>query len=226
MGSPAGPGPVRSAPAARSPLFFVGVAIAVLMSSGVLALWRSRHGATGTAKSVASRGNARAEVADSAGSRDEGAPPPRFVLAPALLEKDGEVRVIRSRAYRRRRPQGESSRDTEGPTLRREEEREGPPRSPAVVARERQLRQTLETLTKGHPAVQIGFADCGSADCIARVQSAQAADIERFAAEARKSGTFEVPRVRERLTAYHGRLWEVDLIVMSKGAGGPSQAPR
>lgn len=210
--SSAGPGPSTPGPAARSPLFFIGVALAVLMLSGVLALWRSRRGAAEqAAETAAPRGNALAEAVAPAASPSG---PPRF--APAVLEKDGQVRVVRSRAYRRReREEAARAAAGEGPTLARPDKSEGPPRTPAVIAKERELRQRLEALTKAYPAVQIGFADCGSKECIGRVQSASAAEIDRFAESARQSRTFEVQRVRERLTAFHGRLWEVDLVPVS-----------
>jgi hypothetical protein len=213
-------------PAARSPLFFIGVAVAVLMLSGVLALWQSRsRAAARTVESAAPPGGDPGEAAGSADS-SEGKPPPKFVVSPALLEKDGEVRVVRSRAYSRKKQEAmrNGAANTEAPTLRREEGREGPPRSPAVIARERQLRTRIENLTRGNPALQIGFTDCASGDCVARVQSPRAADIDRFAAEARRTGGFQVERVRERLTAYNGRLWEVEVAAM-KGATDPAPEP-
>jgi hypothetical protein len=84
--------------------------------------------------------------------------------------------------------------------------------SPAVVQRERALRKTLQAMTASYPGVRIAFADCSSAQCMGRVQSSEAAAIDRFASDLRRAPSRFTVRVRERLTGFNGRVFEVDLI--------------
>ena len=95
------------------------------------------------------------------------------------------------------------------------------PADPAVTAREDVLRARVEALRQGHPGVRLVFADCGGKDvgadasggqgCLARVESSQAADIDRFVAGTRNATQAFSIRVRERPTAMNGVIWQADL---------------
>jgi hypothetical protein len=94
------------------------------------------------------------------------------------------------------------------------EPEEAPPLAPETLVRQQHLRQMVETAAARHPGVSVAFSDCSGAHCLARVVAADPAAIDAFAAAAHTDlglppGT-EV-RVRERLTATQGRLYEVDV---------------
>jgi hypothetical protein len=133
--------------------------------------------------------------------------PPRFVNGLATADdKPKGPRPMRNRAA------GEAEAPTWAPTPGREDTTEGTPPTPQVRAQERALRQKLEGLRATHPDVTIRFADCGGGTCEGQEQSSEAAAIDRFAADARRSSPGYQVRVRERLTAFNGRLWEADLV--------------
>ena len=62
------------------------------------------------------------------------------------------------------------------------------------------------------PGVAIRFANCHGPTCVGEVQSSEAAAIDKFAADARRLAPGYEVQVRERLTAFNGRLWEADLV--------------
>jgi hypothetical protein len=134
--------------------------------------------------------------------------PPRF-MAP---------RPVAGRARPEPRPMRELAADrttwSSGPasSAREATTREDLRRTPQVIARERRLRQTIDGIRASSPGVTIRFASCERETCVGQVQSSQPAEIDRFAQAARRlSPGYEV-RVRERLTAFNGRLWEAELI--------------
>jgi hypothetical protein len=88
-----------------------------------------------------------------------------------------------------------------------------PTRPPEVIQRERELATVLKTLAAGHPGVQVAFADCSSGACVGRVQATEGPPLDAFVADARharRPAPFTI-QVRERLTAFNGRLFEADL---------------
>lgn len=91
---------------------------------------------------------------------------------------------------------------------------EEPAPDPVVAAREDRLRARVETLRQAFPGVRMVFADCSAQNgegCLARVESTNPAEINRFAETARKSPGLAAVRVREHLTAMNGVIWHADL---------------
>jgi len=95
-----------------------------------------------------------------------------------------------------------------------------PPPSPEVLARERALRRHLDDLARNHPGVEVVFADCGDGPCVGRVSTRSPDHMRGFLAAARRSNLKVDGRVRERLTAFNGRQFEVDLAASQPGNPG------
>jgi len=85
-----------------------------------------------------------------------------------------------------------------------------PVASPILVAKEHKLRTLVEPMIKDSPSLRLVFSDCSS-NCMARVESASAAEINKLVDKAAHSPAQFQVRVREKLTAYNGRLWQADL---------------
>jgi hypothetical protein len=88
---------------------------------------------------------------------------------------------------------------------------ESAPLSPEVVAREVQLRQTLETLRRDHLTVEVAFTNCEGGDCLARITARDPGSVDRFVDDARRVSLELAGRPRERLTSFNGRFFEADL---------------
>jgi hypothetical protein len=73
------------------------------------------------------------------------------------------------------------------------------------------VRAALESAVAAHPGTRVRFADCSTGTCVARVESAEAAAIDRLIADRHLPSGFTA-RAHERLTAFNGRVWELDLV--------------
>ena len=109
---------------------------------------------------------------------------------------------------------------------------EEPAPDPVVAAREDRLRARVETLRQAFPGVRMVFADCSAQNgegCLARVESTNPAEINRFAETARQAPGLAAVRVREHLTAMNGVVWHADLepatIPEAVVAWAPSRGP-
>jgi hypothetical protein len=207
--------PEVSVPKPAHSWVFIGLAASALLAAGFAAAWLTLK--------ESPRPRSIATAAPEAEGDQRGSPPRREKerwLPPRFLAgaPNGE-RPPRIRPSKRMRNQGEEATEQSwapGPPGRDENAVEGTPSTPDVIARERTLRKTLEGLRASNPDVEIRFANCSGGNCVGQVQSTQAAAIDRFAADAQRLAPagFQV-RVRERLTAFNGRLWEAEVIAPS-----------
>jgi hypothetical protein len=144
-------------------------------------------------------------------SRPRHVAPPRFLTAaePAV-DSAATVQPHRRRAGLIARAP-ESAPGPTGP--RSEASGEGPPPpSPAAIARAREVRAALESAVAAHPGTRVRFADCSTGTCVARVDSAEAAPIDGLIADRQHLPPGFTARAHERLTAFNGRIWELDLV--------------
>jgi hypothetical protein len=89
---------------------------------------------------------------------------------------------------------------------------EGPAPSPTAIARAREVRTALESAVAAHPGTRVRFADCSTGTCVASVESSQAAPIDQLLRDRQRLPAGFTARAHERLTAFNGRLWELELV--------------
>jgi hypothetical protein len=187
--------------------FFIGLAASCLLAAGFAAAWLTFKGPL--------RPRAAAPTTEPAAATTTGSThekyrwvPPRFTSG-APETTPHKPKPMRNRAAL----DGESqswSPNPSSPYIT-----EGTPRTAQSLAQEQALRKMLEGLRAGHPGVAIRFANCQGETCVGQVQSMEAAAIDKFAADARRLAPGYQVQVRERLTAFNGRLWEADLVAPS-----------
>jgi hypothetical protein len=193
--------------------------VVVLSAAGLGAAFAigylARGGAAAEVRPASVGPRARATPAAAPADRAARRAPPRLFAAAPTAAPAAEPWVGGRAAARARMQPAPAAPSLPGQAAAPAPERqEAPPPSPAVLARERGLRQTLERLSAGHPGVTVQFADCEASDCVARVSAREPAALDGFVADARKSRLdFPTIQVHERLTAYNGRLFQADLTV-------------
>lgn len=140
---------------------------------------------------------------------------PRFLTAePDPSEAaPAEAGAATERSRRGRRARASTGAFDESPPAPRSEVgSEGAPPSPAAVARAREVRATLESAVAAYPGVRVRFADCSSGSCVARVESGEAAPIDRLIRDKQRLPPGFKVRAHERLTAFNGRIFEADFV--------------
>jgi hypothetical protein len=153
--------------------------------------------------------SAEPAAADLGGSRRTA--PPRFLVAGEPVAEGAAA--VQQHHRRRAGLVARAPEAAPGPTgPRPEASAEGSPPSPAAIARAREVRATLESAVAAHPGTRVRFADCSTGTCVARVESAEAAPIDRLIADRQHLPPGFTVRAHERLTAFNGRIWELDLV--------------
>jgi hypothetical protein len=138
---------------------------------------------------------------------------PRFLSArPEPTEEGSTTKVLpgSSRRARHARFLAEAAANTAPP--RPELGAEGPQPSPTALARAREVRAALESAVAAHPGVRVRFADCSAGTCVARVESTEAASINRLLDDKPHLPPGFTVRAHERLTAFNGRVFEADFV--------------
>jgi hypothetical protein len=195
--------------------FVIGLAASSLLAAGFAAAWLTlkRPGRVIAQAETLTHEPGGVPPATNSPTRDRWVPP-RFVNGAVVAETHKGPRPMRNRAA------ADSQASTWTETPGRQDATEGTPPTPQVLAQERALRQKLEGLRATHPDVTIRFANCGGGTCVGQVQSSEAAAIDRFASDARRLSPGYQVRVRERLTAFNGRLWEAELVASPEAQTG------
>jgi len=142
---------------------------------------------------------------------------PRFVGAePDPLEEASAPAGAPSHQPARRGRAAAAALDETPAAPRSEVGAEGPPPSPAAVARAREVRAALESAVAAYPGLRVRFADCSSGPCVARVESAEAAPIDRLIGDKQRLPPGFTVRAHERLTAFNGRIFEADFVEVAR----------
>jgi hypothetical protein len=187
--------------------FFIGLAASCLLAAGFAAAWLTFKGPL--------RGRTAAQAAtteEPAGVTTTGTTHEKYRWVPPRFTSGGSEPAPHKPKPMRNHAALAADSQSWSPNPSSANTTEGTPRTAQTIAQEQALRKTLEGLRAGHPGVAIRFANCQGATCVGQVQSSEAAAIDRFAADARRLAPGYQVQVRERLTAFNGRLWEADLV--------------
>jgi hypothetical protein len=182
-----------------------GLALAAALGAVAGARWARHQGGPAPAVDGIAAIDAPAPGANGPGR----VAPPRF-LTPGGEEPTEATEVTRHHRDHAISRAPEAAPGPAGP--RAEASAEGPPPSPAAIARAREVRAALESAVAAHPGTRVRFADCSTGTCVARVESTEAAPIDRLIADRQRLPPGFTARAHERLTAFNGRIWELELV--------------
>jgi hypothetical protein len=186
-----------------------GMLLAAALGAVAGARWAGRRGET----VVGAEGVPPRETTTVSRGGPRSATVPRFVTAESEPVDEAAATVAVKRTHRAHRGPGHAVySETPPPPPRSEVGAEGPAPSAAAVARAREVRAALESAVAAYPGLRVRFADCSSGACVARVESSEAAPIDRLISDKQRLPPGFTVRAHERLTAFNGRVFQADFV--------------